>query len=156
VNRKHLLTLLIGLALIPLARGQGDGGPIKATMRLRPDGTRATTVVDPEKRSAEETITTSNGKMIQKTVFQLDDRDLATSATHYDSKGSVYYKDTYNRDDNDRIVESSFSDAKGKPLGKRVFVYLGDKVSIEDYDADGNRIMPAKPASPSKPDKHRR
>jgi len=156
VKSTFLLCLAILAAPLVPAFGQGDAaGVIKATTKLWEDGSKSTTIVDPDQRTAEETVTNAKGKVLRKVTYLLDERNLALGAIHYDQKGSVHYKETYTRDAADHIVEAAYSGADGRALGKRIFVYRGDKLSgVEDYDAQGNRIAPAQ-TSPARPDKHR-
>ncbi len=153
----HLRLLALLCAFPMCAFGQGEAeGVIKATTKLRPDGSQAITIVDPDQRTAEETLKNAAGKVMKKTVFLLDERNFALGAVHYDAKGGVFYKESFRRDSADHVVESSFTSADGKSLGRRVFNYRGDKVSgVEDYDANGNRIAAASTPSPARPDKHR-
>lgn len=155
--------LLVSLSLLAASAAtfaQGEApGTIKATTKIRPDGTTATTVVNPETQTAEETITDSKNKVLRKTTFLLDERNFAIGAVHYDGKGNVRYKESFSRDMANNVVEARFSTGDGKPLGRRIFVYNGDKVMrVEDYDAQGNLMTPPKPAPTSRgrPDKKRR
>ena len=142
----------------PLLLAQGEPqGTIKATTKLRVDGTRATTIVDPEKRTAEETVTDSGGKLLKKTLFLLDDRNFANAAIHYDGKGNIRYKENYKRDGSDRISESILFSKDDAPLGRRVFQYdTRGRAEIQDYDVNGNLIVRPQPVKPGRPDKKRR
>lgn len=146
------------LAAAPALFAQGEPqGTIKATTKLRVDGTRATTIVDPDKRTAEETLTDSAGKLLKKTVFLLDDRNFANAAIHYDGKGNIRYKESYKRDGADRISESILFSKDDAPLGRRVFQYdTRGRAEIQDYDANGNLIARPQPVKPGRPDKKRR
>ena len=139
-----------------LAQGEPQG-TIKATTKLRVDGTRATTIVDPDKRTAEETVTDSGGKLLKKTLFLLDDRNFANAAIHYDGKGNIRYKENYKRDGSDRISESILFSKDDAPLGRRVFQYdTRGRAEIQDYDVNGNLIVRPQPVKPGRPDKKRR
>ena len=46
------------------------------------------------------------GKVTEKTVCPLDDRNLAMGAVHYDAKGNVWYKETFHRDASDRVTQN--------------------------------------------------
>jgi hypothetical protein len=153
-----LLTAILFLADVPGLFAQGEPqGTIKATTKLRVDGTRATTIVDPDKRTAEETVTDSGGKLLKKTVFLLDDRNFANAAIHYDGKGNIRYKESYKRDGADRISESILFSKDDAPLGRRVFQYdTRGRAEIQDYDANGNLIARPLPVKPGRPDKKRR
>lgn len=158
VRNAFLLSLALLLAPLFHAFSQGEAaGVIKATTKLWEDGSKSTTIVDPDQRTAEETVTSAAGKVIRKITYLLDERNFALGAIHYDAKGTVHYKETYTRDAADHVIESAYTGADGHALGRRVFVYRGDKLAgVEDYDAQGNRIVPAQPAGAARPDKHRR
>jgi hypothetical protein len=151
-----LLTALLLAA--PFLRAQETYGTIKATTKLRPDGSSTTTIVDPEKHTAEETVNDAAGKPLKKITYLLGDRDLAVGAIFADAKGNVIYKVSYQRDAYGHVVESSFTAPDGRYLGKRIFVFgAGDKVTeMQDYDANGQLIAPAAPAITGKPEKKRR
>ena len=127
----------------------GAPGAVKATTRILPDGSRATNIVDPDKREAVETVTDAAGKVLRKTLFTLDERDLTTGAIHYDNKDAVRYKEAYKRDGADRIPETYLYSPADKLLGRRVFVYdgKGNVVQVDDYDSAGNLMV--KPSTPA-------
>jgi hypothetical protein len=117
------------------------------------DGGKITVEVIPDKRTVEQTVTDASGKVQEKTVCPLDDRNLAMGAVHYDAKGNVRYKEIFHRDASDRVTQINYTAADGKPLGHRVFNFQGDKVvSKDDYDAQGN-LIPPQQATP-KPRRH--
>jgi hypothetical protein len=155
---KLLSFALVALVAAPFAFGQGEPlGTIKATTKLRRDGTRSTIILDPEKRTAEETFTDSAGKVLKKTVFTVNERNFSTGAVHYDAKGNVRYKEIYTLDGSDRISESQLFARDDRPLGKRIFHYdERGKAYIEDYDAKGNLIPAPQPVKPGRPDKKKR
>lgn len=133
------------------------GGVIKATTKLRPDGSSSTTIVDPDQRTAEETVRDASGKVQKKTTFLLDERNVAIGAVYYDAKGNIRYKESYQRDGADHVTETDFASPDGRSLGRRVFHYQGDKVvSFEDFDAAGNRIASTQPQSQGPSIRHRR
>jgi hypothetical protein len=128
----------------PLLRAQESFGTIRATTKLRADGSKSTTILDPDKRTAEETITDAKDKPMRKITYVLGERDLAIGAIFADGKGNVQYKVSYQRDAYGHVIESSFTSPDGRYLGKRVFVYgVGDTVAqVQDYDAKGQLITP--------------
>lgn len=140
--------VVVSLVLAPLAFPQGEPqGTIKATTKLRPDGSTATTILNPDTQTAEETHTQAGGKVIKKTVFKLDDRNFATSAFHYDANGKMRYKESYQRDGADRISEARLYSPDDKPLGRRVFSYDAKGAArIDDFDAEGRLIARPEPA----------
>lgn len=140
------------------AFGQGEPqGTIKATTKIRVDGTRSTTIVDPDKRTAEETLTDAAGKVLRKTLFTLGERNFANGAIHYDGKGNIRYKESYTRDGADRISESRLFSKEDRPLGKRLFYYdARGNAQIQDYDVSGVLIARPEPVKPGRPDRKRR
>ena len=132
--------LLFALAALPLVSARAQG-TIKATTRMRPDGTTATTVINPETHTSEETIADQGGKVLSKTIYFLNDQNFAKGATHLDAQGKVRYKESYKFDYTGRIAEATLFGPKNEPLGRRVFVYEGKaQARVEDYDANGNLV----------------
>jgi hypothetical protein len=137
-----LLCLLFSLFLAPLVRGQ-EYGTIKATTKFLDGGMKSSTVVDPDARTAVETLSDSKDRVIKKTTFLLDEKNFALGAIHYDAKGNVRYKETFARDLMGHVIEAKFSGPEGQPLGRRVFNYNGDRfVGGVDYDANNQVITP--------------
>ena len=142
----HVKTLALTSLIITfasLAFGQFEApGTVKATSKLRPDGSMSTTIVDPDKRTAEETLTDASGKMMKKTVYSLDENNFVTGAVYYDAKGNVRYKERYTLDYSNRITESAIFSATNQPLGRRVFTFDSKgKTHVDDYDAAGNLMV---------------
>ena len=138
--------LILAAAFLPLLSAHAQSGnAIKATTRMRPDGTTSTTVLNPETRTSEETIAEAGGKVLSKTIYFLNSQNFAKGATHLDGKGKVRYKESFKFDYAGRIMESTLFTADNRPLGRRVFVYEGKlEARIEDYDAAGNLISGGK------------
>jgi hypothetical protein len=149
--------LLSTLLLAATVCAQESYGTIRATTKLRGDGSTSTTIIDPEKRTAEETIADAGGKPMKKVTYLLGERGLAIGAIFADGKGKVIYKASYQRDAYGKVLESSFTSPDGRYLGKRIFAYgAGDKVTqVQDFDAQGRLISPA-PTASGKPAKKRR
>ena len=108
--------------------------------------------------TSEETIEDNKGKVLKKTVYDLDDRGLPRVATFFDAKGKQLYKAEYQRDGADRIIGESYSSMTGQSLGRRVYTYSagGRKVTrVDSYDPSGNLITPQKRVGPGRPDKKR-
>ena len=148
---KILSTLLL-LALPTFAHAQSStDGAIKATVTMLKDGTHKSTIVNPETRTSEETIEDNNGKVLSKTIYDLDDRGMPRVATFFDKTGKAYMKAEYQRDGADRIIGESYSSMAGQSMGRRVYTYGpgGRKVTkVDAYDANGNLVVPQKPAGP--------
>ena len=124
---------------------------VKTVMRILPDGSTRTTVSNPDERTSEEIISEPNGKVIRKTVFTMNEQNIATGATHFDAKGAVRYKEAYTLDASGRLQESRLFSRDGRPLGRRVFTYdAKNQPRVEDFDARGNPV-----AAPTKARKTR-
>jgi hypothetical protein len=148
-----ILTLVFALlCAATLARAQENYGTIRSTTKMFEDGSKSTTLMDPEKRTAEETTYDAKGKVTRKITYLLGDGDLSIGAIFYDAKGNVTYKASYKRDGSGRVIESTFTSPDEKYLGKRRFIYgAGSKTSVEDYDANGALITRAQPTSGARP-----
>ncbi len=142
-------TLLLAAAA---AHAQENYGTIRATTKLLEGGYKSTTITDPDKRTAEETIYDSRDRPLKKITYLLGEKDLSIGAIFADGKGKVIYKASYQRDGYGRVTESSFTGPDGRYLGKRIFTYgVGDKVTqVVDYDAQGQLIAPKAAPQPAK------
>lgn len=154
---KTFVPLLVAfLIAAPFALAQENYGTIHVTTKLRPDGSKSTTKLDPDSHTAEETITDASNRVQRKTVYTLGENDVAVSATFYDGKGNAVYKATYTRDGAGRVTAAAFNTPDGRYLGKRLFVYTGsgDATQVIDYDANGQQIAAAQPVAPKGRRKH--
>ena len=113
--------LLLALAFLPLVAPARSQGTIKATTRMRPDGSTATTIVNPETRTAEETITEAGGKVLSKTIYFLNEQNFAIGATHLDGKGKVRYKESFRFDYAGRIIGIAALQREQPPAGPARF-----------------------------------
>jgi hypothetical protein len=152
------LAVLIITAATAAALGQEGGAPIKVAITTHGDGTRTSTVTDPEKHTTEETLTDHAGKTIRKTIYKLDDRNQPTGATVYESKGRILYTSAYQRDGADRIAEEVITSPAGQLLRRRVYSYgAKNKVArVDEFDGAGNLLIPPQKQSPGRPDKKKR
>ena len=158
-----ILPALLLFAVAASTHAQTPNGAIKATVTVLADGVQRNVIVNPETHIQEETLTDKKGKIMSKTLYDLDERNLPTTATFFDAKGLQLYKATYKRDAADRIVEETYTSTAGKSLGRRVYGYgptgQADRFKVtrvDVYDANGNLVTPQKPAGPGKPDKKKR
>ena len=152
-----LLPILCFLALASFARAQSEGA-IKATVTVLEDGHHKSTVMNPETHIKEERIEDNKGKLLSRTVYDLDDRNLSRAGTYFDAAGKQLYKGTFTRDSSDRIVEEAFISLAGKLIMRRVYTYgANNKVArLDVYDGNGNLVAaPEKPKGPGRPDKKR-
>jgi antitoxin component YwqK of YwqJK toxin-antitoxin module len=120
-------------------------GVIRAKSTFYQDGSRSSTIVDPDKMTAEETVTDAKGKVLRKVTYVLDETEQPIGSITYDPKGNVMYRASFKRDANGRVAEENISSAEGVFLRKRVYVYgAQNKVAnVIEYDAEGHVITPA-------------
>lgn len=142
---KYLLFAAVLLSSVALGQ---DSVTVRASTRILADGSRATTITDPDQQTATETITDAGGKVMRKTLFTLDATGATTGAIHYDNKGNIRYKESYKRDVTGKIASSYLYSKDDRLLGYRSFVYdsKGNTVQIDDYDAAG-KLIPKKGTS---------
>ena len=156
--KAHVLLPAILVLAAPFGSAQETYGTIRVTTKILEGGFKSTTITDPEKHTAEETVTYNDGKdtqgriipgkVLKKTTYLLGDGDIAVGAIFYDAKGAVVYKASYQRDAAGHVTEAAFSAPDGRYLGKRVFIYGAggnNATQIVDYDADGQMIAQAQP-----------
>ncbi len=142
--------LIALLCAVVCAQAQESFGTIKSTTKLLPDNSSVTMVKDPEKHTWEETTADSHGKVLRKTTYILDDRDLAVGAIFADGKGNILYKASYQQDGQGRTIEATFTSPDGRYLGKRRFIFeSGTTARVEDYDANG--VLIARPQAVVRP-----
>lgn len=155
MSRIFLLAMAAQFISAPMLLAQGGtGAPIKATTKLRPDNTKAVTVVNPDAHTAEETISDASDKVLKRKKFTLNERSLPVEAIYMDAKGNIRYKERMKYDESDQIIESLYYSAANAPLGKRLYFYKGTAISqTEDYDAKGDRIISTQPVKAARPDR---
>lgn len=159
MNLKALL-ILQSLAIATAAPLLAQDGAIKATTTMHPDGTQSDTIFDPEKRTAEETTRTSNGKVLRKITYLLDDQNQPLGSMTYDAKGALQARATYKRDGMGRIDEETISSPTGQLIRRRVYTYGANNkvVKLDEYDANGNKVekRPTTNQSRGVPDKKKK
>lgn len=148
---KTIALISLTLSLAPLAFGQFDApSALKSISKVQPDGTMLTTVVDPDKHTTEEVHSDKSGKVLKKTLFIFDEKNVAQGAVYYDGKGNIRYKERYTVDASNRVSESAIFTATDQPLGRRVFNFdAKGNPRVEDYDSSG-RLMSQQSAVPTK------
>lgn len=109
-------------------------------------------VVDAENHTVTETIADKKGRIIKKTRFFFDENNWSKGAIHFTTKDEVKYKEVFKRDAGGKILEARLFDKDDKSLGKRVYNYdqAGTLIRIDDFDATGRQIVPARRAEPVK------
>lgn len=148
------LPLVAFFLAAPFVSAQENYGTIHVITKVMPDKSQVTTKMDPDTRTAEETVTDASNKVLKKTVYAYDENNVAVSATFYDPKGTVTHKATYTRDGAGRITEVAFNLPDGRYIGKRVYVYAGNTANkasqVIDYDADGKQTSVAQATATTK------
>ena len=143
---KSLAFSLVLLSAVACCHAQDSLGPIKATTKLLPDGTKVTTISNPDQHTWVEIKSDASGKVIRKTTTMLGEGDRAIGTIYANGNGQVIYKAGYKHDSAGRIVESVFTGPDGNYLGKRLFFFeSSDKARVEDYDAKG--VLIARPTA---------
>ena len=158
--KTFVLPLVAFFLAAPFLSAQENYGTIHVITKVMPDKSQVTTKMDPDSRTAEETVTDAANKVLKKTIYNYDENNVAVSATFYDAKGNATHKAAYTRDGAGRITEVAFSLPDGRYIGKRVYVYTGttaNKASqVIDYDADGKQTSVAQAAEPKSGKKSKR
>jgi hypothetical protein len=121
-----------------------------ATSAAPAEDTIKSKVVDPENNSVTETISDTKGRIIKKTRFFFDANNWSKGAIHFTTKDEVKYKEVFKRDGTGRILEAHLFDKDDKKLGRRIYHYdaAGKIMRIDDYDAGGRLLAPARRAEP--------
>lgn len=121
-----------------------------STLSALGESTIKSKVVDNENNSVTETISDTKGRIIKKTRFFFDANNWSKGAIHFTTKDEVKYKEVFKRDSAGRILEAHLFDKDDKKLGRRVYQYdsSGKLLRIDDYDAAGQPIVPARRAQP--------
>jgi hypothetical protein len=107
-------------------------------------------IVDAETQSLTETISDTKGRIIKKTRFFFDEHNWSKGAIHFTTKDEVKYKEVFKRDSSGRLLEAHLFDKDDRKLGKRIYHYdgAGKLLRIDDYDARGQALVPARRAEP--------
>ena len=143
MNRSLLASLLF---LSSAAGAWADGATIHATSRLYDDGTRSNTVVDAEKRTAEETLEDARGKILRKVTYLMDEQNQYIGSMTYDPKGTLVFRTAYKYDSAGRVEEETISGPDGTFLRRRVYAYGAQNklTNVTEYDASGQKIVTAR------------
>ncbi len=154
---KRLIPTLLLATLAPITLFAQDGGaPVKVTTTLHSDGTQTVLKTDPDARTAESTLLDAAQKVIQRTVYGLDDQGQFTTASVFDGNGKLVFKSVYVRDESNRLTEQLDSSADDKLLRKLKFEYdsYGKLTLVRTFDPAGNETTPIKKQSPGSRSRH--
>lgn len=146
-----LILALLAVLLPAVALAQGGGPTIQAKTFIRDDGSRVEIVKNLEERTSEQKVYGSNGKLAQRTVFNLDEDGREIGGSVYNAKDVLQYTFTYKLDENGRILEQSNFSPDEKLLQRMVYRYRPNgQQEVDVYDAEGKLINPPKGGSKSK------
>jgi len=149
MNPKSPLFLLIPLLSLTFlsrtAYPQDDAAepqPIRVTETLHNDGTKTVMKSDPDNHTSTSETYDHADKLLQKTVYDLDEQGQAIGATAYSPKGKALYKLTYKRDSANRVNEVDTYTVAGALVSRTVYQYAagGKVIAVNTYDASGNQI----------------
>ena len=135
--------LALALAMFPLTGSLlAQEASIKVTSVMHADGTRTETHTNLEDRTAEEKQLNAAGKMLRRTVYQLDEQGHPSGGTHYSAKNVATYRFEFTRDTLGRISEEKDYTVDGKLFQRMVYRFgaNGKVVGIDTYDAQGNLV----------------
>ena len=119
--------------------GQEEINPIKVQTIMHPDGSRTDTMKDLDARTTDVKIYNKKGKLIQHSVFTLDDQEREIEGTIYDANEKVigYVSNKY--DVLGQLKERSEKDANGKLFRRLVYRRdpSGKIIGIDAFDGNG-------------------
>lgn len=149
VKTSFLLPFLLATSLL----AQAQDSSIHATKTMRPDGTSSSMIVDNEKRSAEERVEDSRGRLLRKTTFLMDDSNRYFASITADPKGTVLFRTKYKYDAAGRVDEEEVSAPEGQLVRRRVYTYgAANRVTnMVEYDANGVAVSAGKRAGGGAP-----
>lgn len=142
----RLPPILIAIALVPgvaAAQDDADSDAIHAVTVIHEDGTKTSTITDPEKHSAEATTYDARDKVLEKIVYALDDTNQIASGIVYNANNRAVFKAAYKRDDMNRMAEEDDYTMNDQLLRRFVYEYgpTGRLVRIRAYDSQGNEMQ---------------
>ena len=146
IMKTSILTAVPALLLFTgaICRAQED---IKVTITKNKDQTYSTMKTDVDNHSAEETKCDASGRVIETTVFVLDDTGKALGGFIYDPKGDkpkgiLRQKTRYKWDESNRVSDIYYFSVSDKLLSHEVYRYGADGgvTKIDTYDPAGNLI----------------
>jgi hypothetical protein len=156
-NRIHSATITAFMFLAATMGAQAQDASaanvVKVTTTLHGDGTRTVTKLDAEARTTESS-KYSGDKLIQRSVFKLNDQNKPETGEIYDAKGKLLMKVKNVHDDMGRVSEETRYTSDDQFIVRLVYHYgtSGQVAKIDGYDASGNLL----PSGPAKKDKRNR
>ena len=131
---------------------------VRVTVSMNADGTRTTYHFDPPNRKASATTTASDGKVVGKILYVLDDFGRFASGEVYGLNDQFRFKTVYKYDDAGKLLQESQLGADDILRNKIVYAYdkNGKQTGYSVYDAAGKLIRqtpgvaPVRSPTPSK------
>jgi hypothetical protein len=147
--RARILTATLCALLASAAAAPGQdaaGNVVKVTTTLHPDGTRTITKLDAVEHTSESS-RYSGERLLQRTVFKLNEQNQPESGDFFDGKGTLVHKLKFVRDESGRVSEEIRFTPDDRFVVRYVYRYdaTGRVLKMDGYDADGNPL-PTGPA----------
>lgn len=138
--KRLFLAFAIALACTVAGNAQDGGSTLKVTTRLNADGTRTDTQKDLEARTSETKTYSASKKLIQRTVFLLDEQGREVDGMIFDAKDKVTGQVSFRYDPFGRLSEQIEKAPNGTILRRFVFRRdpNGNVKKIDTLDAQGN------------------
>ncbi|HWB60505.1 MAG TPA: hypothetical protein VG733_13500 [Chthoniobacteraceae bacterium] len=140
-----LLALMFCFSAKSRAQFDGEGSaPVKVTITRYKDKSYTATKTDPDSHTAETSKYDAAGKLMQTTVFTLDDVGRAIAGFVYapqgtNPKGMLRYKCRYVYDTANRVSEVDNYSVSDQLISKQVYHYKADGTAdrVDNYDPSG-------------------
>ena len=152
------LALLFAFSPATRAQDGEQSAPIKVTIKKNPDHSYVAMKTDPDAHSAENSLYAADGRLMQTTIFILDDQGKPLGGFVYSPKGSqprgtLLHKIRFQYDAMGRVSEMDYFTPTDQLLSRQVYTYDDTgKVKIVTYDA-GGKITKTDSAAVALPDK---
>jgi hypothetical protein len=141
------------LSLAQVARGQVQDAndTIRVRVAINADGTRTTYQSEPAKHKATATQTGSDGRIIEKIRYELDDAGRSKSGRVFGPDDRLRFKALYKYDAAGRVTEEKQLNNDESVRQKIVYSYdqRGKPSGYSIYDAAGKMIGPTSAPSPT-------
>lgn len=134
--------LLLSLCLATSHLKAAPDAAVRASVMLNADGSRTTLQTNPAERSAVSTTTGSDGKVLEKIQYALDESGRFLRAAVYGPREQFRFRAAYQYDGSGRVRQETRETKEGRPAGKIVFAYdsAGHQTGYSTYDSEGNLV----------------
>lgn len=127
-----IVLALLAWVVAPLSAQSGKVSSVHAKVTLYPDGTKSESVMDLAKHQVTEVTYDTQGVVIAKKVYLLDENGLATQGVVSDGSGRPIAGVKFYYDELGRLIEQRLSNMQGEVF-RRI---------IQAYDPDGKALKP--------------